>query len=142
MYPKNADIETQKVAFSLRRKLENLLQSAVTVVSDDKAATKYEMLVGETNRQESAEAYSIVRGYRKNCANDYLVTYINGKVCLAGTSLISLSNAVDYFTEKYFISDKSTVPTDLYHTSRPKLRNFKIGGVQVSKFVIRTEKYP
>ena len=85
VYPKNADIETQKVAFSLRRKLENLLQSAVTVVSDDKAATKYEMLVGETNRQESAEAYSIVRGYRKNCANDYLVTYINGKVCLAGT---------------------------------------------------------
>ena len=142
VYPAGADIQTQKIALSLRRQLEILLQAPVTVVTDDQAATDYEILIGETNRKESGEVYSQIRGYRKNCANDYIVTVRGKKVCLAATSYVALEKAANYFTETYFISDRSAVPTDLKVVSRPTLRNFTIKGIPVSKYVIRTEKYP
>ena len=140
VYPASADIQTQKIAMSLRRQLEILLQAPVTLISDDKPKTKYEILIGETNRQESKEVFSQIRGYRKNCANDYIVTVKNSKICLAAISYVSLKNAVDTFTATYFISDQSAVPTDLNLISRPTLRNFTIKGIPVSKYVIRTEE--
>ena len=142
VYPASADIQIRKIAMATRRQLELLLQAPVTVVPDNKPKTKYEILIGETNRKESKEVFSQIRGYRKNCANDYIVTVKNTKVCLAATSYVSLKRAVDYFTKTYFISDQSAVPTDLNVVSRPMLRNFTIKGIPVSKYVIRTEKYP
>lgn len=142
VYPEGADIKTQKIVLAIRRKLEELLQAEVKIVTDDKQSAEYEILVGETNRKESEEAYSKIRGYRKNCANDFIVTRIGSKVCLVGTSHISLENAANYFAEKFFISEKSTIPADMYYASRPKLRNFTIANIPVSKYIIRTEKYP
>lgn len=145
VYPKNAKISQQKLANGLYTKIESITGAEVKFKTDDTSenpVTQYEILVGETNRAESKEVYSKIRGYRKNCANDYIVQVLGNKVVIAGASDVSLESAIDFFVTTYLKDDKSKVPTDMYHVSRPKVRSFNIAGINATKFVIRTEKYP
>lgn len=145
VYPENATISQQKLANSLYTKIEAVTGAEVKFKTDnttENPVAEYEILVGETNRSASKEAYSQIRGYRKNCANDYIVTVSGKSVVIAAVSDVALEEAINFFTTTYLKDDKSTVPTDMYHVSRPKVRSFTIGGVNATNFVIRTEKYP
>lgn len=145
VYSENASVPVQKLANNLFNQIETVTETSVRLKSDnteDYPASTYEILIGETNRDASKEVYSSLRGYRKNCANDYIVTVKGNNVVIAGGSVIALENAINFFLTTYLKDDKSVIPTDMYHVSRPNVRTLSIGGVDVSKFVIRTEKYP
>lgn len=145
VYPQNASIAVRKIANNFYTKLETVTETSVrlkTDNTDDHPASEYEILIGETNRSASKEIYSQLRGYRKNYANDYIVAVKGNNVVIAGGSEMALENAYDFFVTTYLLDDNSKVPTNMYHVSRPKVKSILIGGVDVSKFVIRTEKYP
>lgn len=145
VYSENASIAVQKLANNVFTTLETTLDAPVRLKNDNTAdypASEYEILIGETNRKASKEAYSALRGYRKNYANDYIVKVTGKHIVIAAGSEIALENALNFFLETYLKDDDSAVPADMYHVSRPKVQSLSIGGVDVSKYVIRTEKYP
>ena len=67
----------------------------------------HEILVGETNRPESAEAMKLLSD-----SNPYTVTQINGKICLVGTDEYAIRRAVYEFLTVYFGYE---VPNYNYH---------------------------
>lgn len=145
VYSENASIAVQKLANNTFTTLEKVLEAPVRLKNDNTAdypASEYEILIGETNRKASKDAYSALRGYRKNYANDYIVQVIGKNIVIAAGSDVALENALNFFLETCLKDDDSAVPSDMYHVSRPKVQSLSIGGVDVSKYVIRTEKYP
>lgn len=145
VYPENASIAIQKIANKAFTQVSTITETSVRLKTDntnEQPISKYEIIIGETNRGASKEVYSSLRGYRKNCANDYIITVKGNNVVIAGGSDMALENALDFFLTTYLKDDKSKVPTDMYHVSRPNVRSLSIGGVDVSKYVIRTEKHP
>lgn len=145
VYPDNASIAVQKMANNFFTKLSDVTETSIRLKTDDVETyptSEYEILIGETNRTESKDVYSQIRGYRKNFANDYIVTVKGNHIVIAAGSDIALQNAIDFFVTTYLKDDKSFVTTDMYNVSRPKVRALSIGGVDVTNYVIRTEKYP
>ncbi|MBO4433424.1 MAG: hypothetical protein J5852_07835, partial [Clostridia bacterium] len=145
VYPDGASIAVQKLGNKIFTGIETVTEAECRLKGDDVetyGVTDYEILVGETGRSASKEVYSKLRGYRKNCANDYIVTLVGTKVVIAGGSEAALTDAVDFFLDTYLKDDKSEIPGDLNIISRPKVHAITINGTDVSKYVIRTEKYP
>ena len=145
VYPDNASIAVQKLANNFFTKLSEVTETSIRLKTDDAEtypASEYEILIGETNRTASKEVYSQIRGYRKNYANDYIVTVKGKHIVIAAGSDIALEKAIEFFVTTYLKDDKSSVPTDMYNVSRPKVRTLSIGGIDITKYVIRTEKYP
>lgn len=145
VYPENASIAVQKLGNNAFTTLEKTLEASVRLKTDNTAnfpASDYEILIGETNREASKEAYSALKGYRKNYANDYIVKVTGKHVVIAAGSESALEKALNFFFTTYLKDDNSAIPADMYHVNRPKVQALSIGGVDVSKFVIRTEKYP
>lgn len=145
VYSQNASIAVGKMANNLFERLSNTTGTSVRLKTDDAElypVSEFEIIIGETVRPESKEVYSSIRGYRKNCANDYIVTVKGNKVVIAGGSNLALEEAINFFIETYIKDDKSVVPIDMYHVSRPNVRTLSIAGIDVKDYVIRTEKYP
>ena len=145
VYPDNSSIAVQKLANNFFTKLSDVTETSIRLKTDDVEtypASEYEILIGETNRTESKNVYSQIRGYRKNYANDYIVTVKGKHIVIAAGSDVALENAINFFVTTYIKDDKSFVTTDMYHVSRPKVNALSIGGIDVTNYVIRTEKYP
>lgn len=145
VYPENASIAVQKLGNKIYTEIEKVTEAESRLKTDNTEnypASAYEILVGETNRSASASVYSSLRGYRKNCANDYILTVVGNHVVIAGGTDAALEQAVEFFLSTYLKDDKSEVPADMYHVSRPTVKTLKINGVDVANYTIRTEKYP
>ena len=143
VYPANASATLEKSAKALRRDLELLINASVEMYKDSEERQGNEILVGETNRAASGNAYSRLRGYRTNCANDFAITMTaNQDITVAAGSQYALDNAIDYLLKKVIVSDKNKIPTNLDYVSRPTVGNITIGGKKATEYVIRTEQYP
>ena len=64
---------------------------------EDVPNDRYEILVGETNRQASADALNLLRSDRKSCNMDYLIRVTDRKVVIIGGSDEATLAAVEYF---------------------------------------------
>ena len=58
---------------------------------------RYEILIGETNRQASADALNTLKNDRKSCSMDYLIRVSGNKIVLIGGSDEATLAAVEYF---------------------------------------------
>ncbi len=143
VYPANASATLEKSAMALRRDLELLINASVEMYDDSEERQGNEILVGETNRAASGDAYSRLRGYRTNCANDFAITMTaNQDITVAAGSQYALDNAIEYLLKNVIVSDKNKIPTNLDYVSRPTVGNITIGGKKATEYVIRTEQYP
>ena len=145
VYPEGSSFAIQKLGNKVYTTIEKVTEAESRLKTDDIETygdSEYEILIGETSRSTSKEVYSNLRGYRKNCANDYIIAVVGKDVVIAGGSETALENAVNFFLDTYLINDKSEVPGDLYIVSRPKVRALTINGTDAANYVIRTERYP
>ena len=95
--------ESDKAASKLARSLkENVfeqfdmnlaVQNDVTV--EGESISEKEILIGETNRQESIDAYKVLE------KNEWSVSVKDNKIVIAGKSGAALVDAVDYFVSTY-----------------------------------------
>ena len=84
------------------KNLANGIGSSATVNSDSRVnkdnATAKEILIGETDRPESATALALVNG------EGFAITYTDGKIAIVGTNSVQTICGVNYFIEKYLCS--------------------------------------
>ena len=92
-----------------------------------------EILVGRTNREESALAYALLPD-RPNNKKDFAIAYYGNKLALAGGSDEALADAAAYFTEHFVKDGKVTVPENLSYVYEHEYPSFMVNGTELAAF--------
>lgn len=131
-YAKGVPLEA---AVAVRNAFEEKLGYEMIITSDwykkgtDPVLPEYEILVGDTNRPESDAALEGLTG------SSYIITVINNKIVLHGTTEYAIMNAAELFIETYLTSDTVKIPRTLHLTGEVvidranKVYNFKTGSI-------------
>jgi len=93
----------------------------------DQVAGEYEILIGETNRAESAEVYKDLK------YNDYKISVIGSKVVIAGGSYEAQKKAVEDFVS-LFSDGKLSLPAVTEYNSTYERSDIKIDGESINKY--------
>lgn len=142
IYPENATTNQKNIITSLRVGMVEVFDTDVLIATDKQEKIEYELLIGNTNRSESISAYADLNAGRSNNGSDFIIRVVNKKIVIAANTDYALDLAVKHFMKNYCKSDISEISVNLDFVYKPKLDNIKIDGVDVSKYIIRTEKYP
>ncbi len=148
VYPKKT-IFTSAEPETVSRTLWNAIKEATSSfvsVSDDEineeygfVENTYEILIGSTNREESADAATRHLKYY-----DYVIKYIDTKLVINAGSDEALGNAVDYFIENYVNTNtastvdgwKEIMKLDYEYIYNSNIGTLTIDGVDISEFTI------
>lgn len=108
--------------------------------SSNMPATAYEILIGTTNRPESAEAKALIRG------NDFIIYEHNNRIVILGGTDEKTAEACDYFFENY-ISDSGDNFTVMQGEQYINRYNYNLGiitidGVDIMKYTVVVPKNP
>ncbi len=92
----------------------------------------YEIIVGHTEREESAAAIADI-GY-----NDTVITVIGEKIIISGGNEEAATRAVNLFIEKYLTDGALTISSNLLDIGKAEYekQDLTIGGVPISDYVI------
>ncbi|MBE6727180.1 MAG: glycosyl hydrolase family protein [Ruminococcaceae bacterium] len=142
VYPTDSTVTQKQIFTKLRKHMVDVFEADVLFDNDTLAENEYELLIGLTNRKESAKAYKELTSYRANNGADFIIRMDGKKLIIAANTDYSLKLAVDYFMANYCKTDKDSIPANLKYVSRPKLANIIIGDTNIAAYTIRTEKYP
>ncbi|MBE6696238.1 MAG: hypothetical protein E7587_07275, partial [Ruminococcaceae bacterium] len=90
-----------------------------------------EILVGNTNRTESAQVYEKLK------ANDYFIGMVNNRMVIAGGSDKATAAALEHFMNYLMEADGVYYPTDGYtYEADYVVDKLTVGGVDISEFVL------
>lgn len=92
----------------------------------------YEIVVGSTNRDESAAAKELIR------YNDSIIAVMGTRVVITGGSDEAVVTAVEHFIDNYLTADKLQLDwelRDVLPATYPK-SEIKLGGVDISEYTI------
>lgn len=107
---------------------------------DSGEPTGKEIIIGNTNRSETAEAKKYLRENGGGHENDYIICCINGNIVIFGVTADSLNVAVEKFIEQF--STKTTIKGDtLIMFADDSKPDIKIDGVSINKYDIIIPKY-
>ncbi|MBQ3052489.1 MAG: hypothetical protein IJD55_02170 [Clostridia bacterium] len=144
VYPQKATTELTDAVKDFRINVRKNLSCAATLSKDvlDYDAQTYELLVGETNRPETADAKKILKENRKNSANDFIVKATGYKIVIYAFSDDVTQKALEWFLETFCKDEKSW--ENLYngyefiYQKKFDEKKHNIAGVELSKFRIVT----
>lgn len=94
-----------------------------------------EILVGNTNRPESAEAYSLIP-QRLNNKYDYAIIFKNDRIAIAGGSPEAIYNAAEYFCETYIQNGMIAVPENLTYVYKYPFPEISVGDNRLEDYTI------
>lgn len=123
--PEKASNEFRLLAIEFSKKLIALSSDQKFEYRDDYIHDKnpvrdFEILLGETNRQESTDVYDELSKIEGNC---FIIRVINYKVVIAATNVFMMANAVEYFETNCLKADsngKISLPLDFNYISEIK----------------------
>ncbi len=99
-----------------------------------------EILVGNTNREESAQALEVLTSSRGNNSYDFVVKVINNKICIQATNDEMVATACDWFVKTFCtkIEDWSLIRTDYEFLYQPDVKtlNAYVAGVNLGFFTV------
>ncbi len=100
----NTSTEVQDAARIIRNALKDNLDVKMTMVKDNVVEDyddNYEILVGNTNREESTIALNKLKENRTNNLKDFIVVVIEDKICIQAVSEAVLLNACEWFANTF-----------------------------------------
>ncbi len=104
----------------------------------------YEILIGATNRKESEEALNKLKKNRKTNKDDWIITVIDKKICIAAVDDVWLPKAIRYFTETftYNLKDFSKLRKGFTYLFEAKFpgKGMTIGGVSAENYIFVASK--
>ncbi len=119
VYPKGASNDIKTAADNLALDIKSKLGVEIPVVADSEMNSKKEILVGETNRQESVTAKE------KFTKDDYYISVVGKKLCICALKDGYYKTAVTFLTTKFVNSSSFKLPENYEHTGS-KVAAFKI----------------
>lgn len=136
------DEAANDIAVRLFKAFKSQLNLKIKNSSDTEDGTdKYEILVGNTNRQETETARDYLVKNIGGRVNDYIICTINKKIVIYGMSNSALSAACDYF-EKNFLKSEG-VKNGISHTNKTEgsFSESTINGVKLSEFRLVKQRF-
>ncbi len=94
----------EDAAKNVRNTIKDNFGIYITYLKDEAVEdydNNYEILIGDTNREESAEALKRLADNRDNYHNDFIVAVIDDKICINSTNPSVLSDACDWFLANF-----------------------------------------
>lgn len=100
--------------------------------ADPSARHPYEIVIGDTNRGESAEA---VEGISYS---DTVIAVIGNRLVISGGNDDATARAVDIFIEKYMTGDSLSLPSNLHDVEKAEYAkgSITLGGVPLSDYTM------
>lgn len=137
-----ASTTEETVAKKLRSSMKENFDCSITIIKDvvlDDFDGNYEILVGNTNREESAEALELLKSNRLNHNYDFIVAVLNDKICIQAIESDMLTLAGDWFIANYCgsLEDWGKLTTDfcfIYEAEVGSLSNVKINGADLGLY--------
>ncbi|MBR2044495.1 MAG: family 16 glycosylhydrolase [Clostridia bacterium] len=94
----------EDAAKNLRSVMKENFECNVTITKDSSYEDfdgNYEVLVGDTNREESAKAKQLLLDNRDNYADDFIIAVIDDKICITAATDEMISIATSWFIENF-----------------------------------------
>ena len=110
----NAKTKVKKKTSALKNAIEEKL-GLVLSISEDRSSSDTsakEILVGETNRKESADALAKLDGKEGDA---YIVEITGNKIVIVGKTELSTMRGIDYFINNYVISSEKGKDLNISH---------------------------
>ena len=97
-----------------------------------------ELLVGNTNRQISKDALTLLENSKNKTANDFIILEKDGNIAITALSTGALEKAVDYFIEKFMSEEYPTMEKGYryIYRSNPEIKTANIAGVDLKRWKI------
>lgn len=134
----NSSNDITMLVTSLRKEINDATGASVAVKTDY-YTSQYEILIGETKRQQSIDAMEGLRYY------DYSIKTVGNKIVVVGGSDEALVQAVGLFKRNFIDSEKKTIkiPAGKGYTYRAKyaLDKLTVDGVDFSEFKIVNQSF-
>ncbi len=113
---------------------DNLGVKTRSVLDSEDGTDQYEILVGDTNRAESAQAldYLYQSGYGRY--KDYIVCTIGKKIVINGVNDEAVAEGVVYFVENYLKAEGVEGGIKYVYATQGSFSEITINGVDIQKF--------
>ena len=139
----NATSEAEAAAKELRLFIKDNFECKITIRKDEAVEDydeNYEILVGDTNREESSIAKQRLHDNRINCSSDFIVAVINDKICIQTVNEKMMPKAAEWFMLNFCnsIEDWAKLKKDyefIYAPDTIDLNN-TVAGMNLSKFTL------
>lgn len=128
----NSSAEVTTLASTLRKAINDATGASISVKTDYNFSNEYEILIGETRRNQSIKAHEGLRCY------DYTVRQDGNKIVIAAGSEAALGNAIELFKEQFISTDEKLVRVpagDGYsYNAKYKYNAVSVDGVDLGEF--------
>ena len=138
-----ATSEAELAAKEIRAVLKETFDCKINIKKDvgyDDFEGNYEILVGDTNREESKIAKQKILDNRINCASDFIVAVIDDKICIQAVNNVMLTKAYEWFILNFCNSkeDWSKLRKNYEFIYAPQIEalNNSVAGVSLSEFTV------
>ncbi len=136
------DTEVNSKAAYLYKQIKSILGVNIKNVADSADGTDtYEILVGETNRPETAKAKDYLIKNVSGRYNDYIICTIGKKIVIYSRSYDALQDACEYFVENYVKAEGVKDGIKYTYATEGDFVDAKINGVSLGAFVFVKQRY-
>ncbi len=124
------------VALSMRLSLE--LGTAVSVNTNNDTSQTYEVVLGVTDKRSASSTIAA----EITDTNGYIIRLTDNKIYIVAGSNAALKVAVEQFITTACYHGGNSVPVNYEYASTAKVGPYTLNGTDISRYVIRVEKYP
>ena len=139
----NPSSEEEMAAKELRLKLKDTFDCKISINKDEAVEDfkgNYEILIGDTNREESAVAKQRLMDNHVNCASDFIIKVIGEKICIQATNDEMIPLAEKWFEQTFCESVEawSNLTKNYEFIYSPDIAplNNTVAGMDLSNFTI------
>ena len=101
------------------------------------SATKKEIIIGNTDRNESEKSLSAIKENRTNCFYDYIIKVYDNRIVINSITEEKIGDAIEFFIETFLSINETVIPENYDFICYENVSTcMSIGGVDVSNFVI------
>ncbi len=104
--------------------------------ADEDGVDSYEILVGKTNRPESAQGLSHLEEKTGAKYDDYVICTIGKKIVINARSSAGLEAAVKYFIENYIVEAGVTGGIDYIYGAQGNFKEITVAGNSIGKYCL------
>lgn len=133
----DGDDTVRDIAQKLFKQFKDVIGVTAKNQTDSSNGTdKYEILIGNTNRSETAVAKTYLKEKTGGRYDDFIVCTIEKKIVIYSQSFKGLQSAADYFVKNYLKKEGFSGGIAYCEAAKGEFKDVKINNVNVSNFKI------
>ncbi len=136
------DTEATKTAQYVFQQMKKALGVSVRNISDTEDGNdKYEILIGNTNREETKKAAQYLKAKTGGRYNDFIVCTIGKKICIYSSSAEGVQAAAEYFVANFCKAEGVKGGIEYLKAVEGNFENITVNGNSIGEYTIIRPHY-